>query len=331
MFFSLPQYNIIEKGAISKLKGLLIDLKIEKPLVITSKNLMQYCQYGDIFFDKNIDIDFFQPSLFSNYDGIIGFGGGRILDKARYISYKLKLPFISFASSLSTDAMASSTVSLGGNSIFAKNPNAVIIDLNIINESPKKLSLAGYGDLMAKISANLDWKLAYKEKNDLYNEDISQFASGLAHSMLNFVLDNDFDLKIFNQKLAKFLFFSGLLTSVTKSSRPISGAEHTFEKALLNNKNIKTKALHGEIVGVSTLLFTHLHELENPEIKGMTEKIKTSYKKIGFPTSFKKIGINFDNTLESLLTAHKVRNRYTILRNGLDKQVATDALNRFMK
>ncbi len=346
MNFALLQHNIIEKGASAKLDNILVNLKIKRPLIITDENLVRYCRrQDDIQFSKDIDISLINLSDFSTYDGIIGVGGGVVLDKAHYLSFKLKVPFVSFATSLSTDAMSSSTIP-GSN--FIKTPDAVLIDLDIINNSPKRLSVAGYGELMAKISANLDWKLANKEKGESYDKDISQLASGSAYIMLDFVLNtqkNKFNLLAplnvnvselfnwghFNQKLSKSLFLCGLLTSLTKNSRPISGSEHLFEKALLDNKKIKTSALHlhGEIVGVSTLLFTYLHELENKDIKGTTDKLKTSYKKIGAPTSFKELGIDFEGALQSLLVAHKKSNRYTILRNGLDKDFAANLLKKF--
>lgn len=327
MDFRLPRYNFIESGASAKLSGLLIDLKIKTPLFITDKDLVRYClPNSSILFSKDIDTSLINFSNFKSYDGIIGVGGGAALDKARYISFKLKVPFISFATSLSTDAISSSTTP---NFDFIKTPVAVIIDLDIINNSPKRLSLAGYGDLMSNITANLDWRLANKERNETYDEDISELASGPAYSMLSFVLKNEFNLSNFNQKLSRSLFLSGLSTSLAKNSQPISGSEHLLEKALKSNKKIKISALHGEVVGVSTLLFAYLHELENKEIKGTTDKLKASYKKIGAPISFKELGINFEDVLESLLIAHKMSGRYTILRNGLNKNKAIDLLKKF--
>ncbi|MBA3749662.1 MAG: iron-containing alcohol dehydrogenase, partial [Nitrosopumilus sp.] len=95
---------------------------------------------------------------------IIGIGGGRSIDIGKMTANNLKKPFISIPTSASHDGISSPFVSLRGNSkpysIKVETPIEIIADLNIISNAPYKLFASGCGDLIAKITAIEDWKLA---------------------------------------------------------------------------------------------------------------------------------------------------------------------------
>jgi glycerol-1-phosphate dehydrogenase [NAD(P)+] len=52
------------------------------------------------------------------------------------------------------------------------------------------------------------------------------------------------------------------------------------------------------------------------------ENIKLSLKKVGAPTTGDELGFDNDILIEALSIAHNIRDRYTILRNGLSKKKA---------
>ena len=95
---------------------------------------------------------------------IVGIGGGKALDYAKYTAHLLKLPFISVPTSTSNDGFCSpsSSLTVGGKRKTAKSsiPFGVVIDLDIIKTSPTICFFSGIGDMVSKITALYDWKQA---------------------------------------------------------------------------------------------------------------------------------------------------------------------------
>jgi glycerol-1-phosphate dehydrogenase [NAD(P)+] len=77
--------------------------------------------------------------------------------------------------------------------------------------------------------------------------------------------------------------------------------------------------MHGETVGVGTILMMHLHG-------GDWQAIRTALKEIGAPTTAKELGVPPKKMIEALTTCHTLRpERYTILgESGLTKKAAQD-------
>ena len=52
------------------------------------------------------------------------------------------------------------------------------------------------------------------------------------------------------------------------------------------------------------------------------KKIRMSLKKVNAPTTAKELGFDEDIIVEALTIAHKIRDRWTILRDGLSREEA---------
>ena len=106
--------------------------------------------------------------------------------------------------------------------------------------------------------------------------------------------------------------------AVADSSRPASGAEHKFSHTL--DKIAKTPALHGEQCALGTIVCSYLQG-------GDWETIRSVMKTIGIPTTSKEIGIEPEMLIKALVEAKNIRpERYTILRDGLNRTEAEEAL-----
>ena len=120
-------------------------------------------------------------------DVVVGIGGGKALDFAKYSAHLLRLPFVSVPTSTSNDGFCSPTSSLtvGGRRKTVKSsiPFGVVIDLDIIRNSPPVFFYSGLGDMVSKITALSDWKEAANRKLERY----SDFASMLAYNSLDHV------------------------------------------------------------------------------------------------------------------------------------------------
>jgi len=105
---------------------------------------------------------------------------------------------------------------------------------------------------------------------------------------------------------------------VAGSSRPASGAEHLFSHQL--DRIAPGKAMHGEQVGVGTIIMMHLHG-------GDWLEIRDALQKLGAPTTARQLGISKDKLLQALTTCHTLRpERYTILGEaGINQEAALRA------
>jgi len=186
-------------------------------------------------------------------------GAPRIL-RASFISIQFKLCslaiiIVPIPTSASHDGISSPFVSLRGNSkpysIKVETPIEIIADLNIISNAPYKLLASGCGDLIAKITAIKDWKLARDDTGEYFGE----YAANLAYLGAKMILDiskniikNQIDIQI-TRTIVEGLISSGVAAGIAGSSRPCSGSEHLFSHALEHITNGKS-GLHGERVGI---------------------------------------------------------------------------------
>jgi len=101
---------------------------------------------------------------------------------------------------------------------------------------------------------------------------------------------------------------------VAGSSRPASGSEHLFAHAMM--RICPNKALHGELVGIGTIMMMYLHG-------GSWKRIKRALQTIGAPTTAYDLDIDPEDVITALTLAHKIRKRYTILgETGLTEDAA---------
>jgi glycerol-1-phosphate dehydrogenase [NAD(P)+] len=245
-------------------------------------------------------------------DVIIGIGGGRCIDMGKMTANNLKKPFISMPTSASHDGISSPFVSLRGGdkpySIKVQTPIEIIGDLDLISNAPYRLIASGCGDLIAKITAIKDWELARDEKDEYFGE----YAANLSFLGAKMILDisrkisgNQINLQV-TRTIVEGLISSGVAAGIAGSSRPCSGSEHLFSHAL--EYIVKGECgLHGERVGIGTILMAKLHKLNWKEIK-------TALETLGAPTTAKEIKVDEEEAVQAFFLAKKIRpERYTIL------------------
>ena len=103
--------------------------------------------------------------LQKSFSAIVGVGGGKALDVAKYVAFLARLPYYAVPTSLSNDGFCSpqSSLTVRGHrrSLPAALPHGIIVDTAVCHEAPRLLTLSGIGDLVAKFTAVRDWKLAF--------------------------------------------------------------------------------------------------------------------------------------------------------------------------
>ena len=269
------------------------------------------------------DVDKLQDKIRGELpDFIIGFGGGRSVDIAKMTAFKIGRPFLSVPTSASHDGISSPFVSIRGtekpHSIKANTPIGVVADTHLMLQAPSRLLAGGCGDLVAKITAVKDWELARDEKGEYFGS----YAANLAYMSAEIILGESEKLSRRSQfsirTIVEALISAGVAACIAGSSRPCSGSEHLFSHAVeyVAGPNF---GLHGERVGIGTLIMAKLHGLN-------WEKIAETLENVGAPTKAKQIKLTEDHVVRALTAAQSLRpDRYTILSKvRLDKKSAFD-------
>jgi glycerol-1-phosphate dehydrogenase [NAD(P)+] len=193
-----------------------------------------------------------------SYDAVVGIGGGRTLDVAKYAAGLVGLPMVSVATSLAHDGIASPVASLehdgSKGSYGVQVPIAVVVDLDYVRRCPPEQVRSGIGDALSNLSALADWELASRQRQ----EKVDGLAAALARSGAEALLHRTDDLlsDTFLTALAEGLVLSGLAMAAAGSSRPCSGACHEISHAI--DMLYPGRASHGEQVAVGALFASFL-------------------------------------------------------------------------
>lgn len=204
-------------------------------------------------------------------DYLIAVGSGTICDLTRYCAYEMGIPFVSCPTAASVDGFCSSVAAMTWNgfkkTLTAAAPEIVIADLNIIANAPAFLTKSGFGDMIGKFIALADWKIA----NLLTGEYFCPFIYNMTVDAAKAVIDCAEGIKKGEksafEKLIYGLLMSGLAMQLLGNSRCASGAEHHISHLIEmqpQGLGVASSALHGEKVGVGTLLAAEeYHKLKN--------------------------------------------------------------------
>ena len=256
------------------------------------------------------------------FDAIVGIGGGKTLDMAKYAASMVGLPFVAVATNLSHDGIASPVASLDlhgrKTSIGVHGPIAVIVDLDLVATSPERHTRSGIGDVLSNLNAIADWELSAKHTG----EAIDGLAIALARSGAEALVHrtDKLDDAEFLTTLAEGLFLSGMAMVAAGNSRPCSGACHEISHAL--DSSFDSPGLHGEQVIVGALFASYLRD--DP----LLELLDAACRNYGLPRLPSDLGISDDDFIAAVAEAPTTRpDRYTILEH-LNLSTA-DIENRF--
>ena len=242
-------------------------------------------------------------------EAIVGIGGGKALDFAKYCGHLLKIPFISVPTSSSSGGFCSPNCSLlvdgYRKSVKASIPFGVVIDLDVIKSCPQVYFYAGLGDMMSKITALWDWKKASQKGMARYND----FAALMAYNSLDLLfIKHSFDINSteFQRSLTNSLLISGIAMEIAGTSRPASGSEHLISHAL--DAVSKYPKMHGLQVGVSTYLCALLQN------NSSVENLREVFFKTGFFEFVEQNPFNYHEYVDALRMAPTIKqDYYTIL------------------
>lgn len=239
---------------------------------------------------------------------VLGVGGGRIIDTAKYVGTEESVPYISVPTAPSHDGIASSRATINKEdrrySYEADAPMAIVADIGVISNAPYELIAAGCGDLLSNITAVEDWKLGQSDNNEYY----SDYAAALSVLAAEMVISSADMIKEREERgirnLVKALISAGIAMSIAGSSRPCSGADHQFSHAL--DYIAEEPDNHGIQCAMGALV--------SAEMRGMDySKIKEAMVKLRIPTEVSDTSFSEEEAIRAWNEAGDIRERYTVL------------------
>ncbi|MGE5379490.1 MAG: glycerol dehydrogenase [Methylocystaceae bacterium] len=265
--------------------------------------------YAEYFQDLNIIIDVFggecceeeidktaAKAVSSGCKIIVAFGGGKTVDASKAVAHQLDLPIIIIPTAASTDAPCSAvSVVYEPDGRVKKvlklkaNPQAVIVDTEIVAKAPVRLLVAGMGDALATwFEADSVWRT---RQNNVLGAVPVRTAHALAHLCYDTITEYGV--------LAKEACMAGVVTPaleyVVEANTLLSGvgfesgglgASHAIHNGLTVLHETHNY-LHGEKVAFGLLASLFLTGKSPHTIN----KLYRLFKDIGLPTRLSDIGL----------------------------------------
>lgn len=261
-----------------------------------------------------------------SFDAVVGIGGGRTLDVAKYAAGLTGLPMVSVATNLAHDGIASPVASLehdGRKGSYGVHvPIAVVVDLDYVRRSPPEQLRAGIGDALSNLSALADWELAGRERG----EDVDGLAAAFSRAGAESLLHRTDDLlsDTYLTALAEALVLSGLAMAAAGSSRPCSGACHEISHAV--DALYPSRAPHGAQVAVGALFASFLRQDER------LAALDAALRRYGVARLPADLGLTDEEFAAAVAQAPATRpDRFTVLeRLALDESQIRDRVRDFV-
>lgn len=208
-----------------------------------------------------------------NFPELVSIGSGSLTDLVRYAAFLSKKSYSCIPTAPSVDAYTSTVAPILINGVKqtlkASIPNKILLDFNVLKDSPSILIKAGVADISAKILARTDWILS----NVLHNEYICPFVWKDIENYLkeipniyDSILQKDIDSI---KTLTKAQLISGINMVIIGSSRPASGAEHVISHLIEMSHEDKDELppFHGLTVAIGLYISYKAYKVLMDDIK----------------------------------------------------------------
>jgi glycerol-1-phosphate dehydrogenase [NAD(P)+] len=327
----LPRRIAIGRGLISSAGELFSDFGLESPLVLCDSNTRAIAGNSlmaslsslkpgmEIVKEASVQEARRISSLSAGRGAIVSVGGGSVIDVGKLAAFESGKEFVSVPTALSHDGIVSAAASLteqrGKGSFRASPPGVIIADVDVLSGAPYRMTASGYADVVSNLTSVFDWRLGHEDRGEYFSEysaSLALLSADIAMKSADLIRGRE-ERGI--RRLVQALLSSGISMSLARSSRPASGAEHAFSHAL---DSMGSQALHGEQCGLGSILMACWQGQD-------WERIRSSLRQAGAPTTAGELGLDRETLLKALLEARKIRDRYTILdRKPLDREKALE-------
>ena len=197
-------------------------------------------------------------------DVLLAVGSGTINDLCKYASHQSGRPYAVFptAASMNGYLSANASITCKGHktTLPAHMPRAVICDRTVIAEAPARLSQSGFGDSMARSTAQSDWLLSRLLLSTPYDETPFSLITPLEPELHDAARGIALGDEQATQLLMQTLLLSGLGMTFAGGSYPASQGEHMIAHTHEMLGRTHPPLLHGEEIAVTSLHMAALQD-----------------------------------------------------------------------
>lgn len=292
----------------------LFGLTVMRGMESAGVEILEYREINTTKIDELVEIAF---AIDNRAQAVIGLGGGKVIDAAKYAAFLRKLPFISVPTSASSDGFSSASASLlvegKRTSVPARLAYGIIVDTDVIKSAPEKFIYSGIGDMVSKITSLYDWSYEDSLGCTVQNDFSVMIAKKAVNSFVRTPFASIKD-DLFLKELIDSLAMSGIANEIAGSSAPTSGSEHLISHAL--DKLSEHPELHGVQVGVATYLMSRVQDHR-------WKRVNTVFTETGFWDYVKTLNLKREEYLAAIDMAPSIKPyRHTYLHEGKYRELA---------
>ena len=281
-------------------------------------SVLEYREIDTTRIEELVELAF---SVSNKAQAIVGLGGGKVIDAAKYTAFLRKIPFISVPTSASSDGFSSASASLlvGGKrtSVPARLAYGILVDTDVIKSAPEKFIYSGIGDMVSKIPALYDWVYEDAKGYTVLNDFSMMIAKKAVNSFVRTPFETIHD-DMFLKELIDSLAMSGIANEIAGSSAPTSGSEHLISHAL--DKFSERPQLHGIQVGIASYLMCRVQDHR-------WKRLDTVFTDTGFWDYTVGLGLAREDYLRAVDMAPSIKpHRHTYLHEEAYRELAKKML-----
>jgi glycerol-1-phosphate dehydrogenase [NAD(P)+] len=237
-------------------------------------------------------------------------GSGTITDIARFAAHRTGRDFVSLPTAPSVDAYSSvvAPMLIEGvkRSIDARPPIAVFADPAVLAAAPRPMIAAGFGDMLAKLTADADWRLGELAMGEAYDAAIAARSVAAARACVAAAASIGAAEEAGVMVLVRALVESGTCMALAGNSKPASGAEHQYAHywEMKLYREGRPPILHGLKSGFGTIRAARLWEAVRALSAGEARSRLAAYEPPALEAEMARIRESYGPEAESVAAAH---------------------------
>jgi glycerol-1-phosphate dehydrogenase [NAD(P)+] len=197
-------------------------------------------------------------------DALVAIGSGSVNDITKYVAHLTGRPYAVFGTAPSMNGYTSVSAAITENglkkSLPAGLPKGVFLDLDVMAAAPERLIASGFGDSLARATAQTDWLMAHLLLGTPYRETPFMLLADDEEAMIAAAPALKAGDVAAIELLVRTLVTSGLGMTLCGGSYPASQGEHLIAHYIdMRGENLP-QAYHGEHISVTLLTMVRLQE-----------------------------------------------------------------------
>ena len=325
MYFEMTHPIFPKVGNLLNLKygrGVLEDITRDRNGYLVVADAFAYEKFkhqllGDyrVYVVKDVEVSTLDADMagYEDVSEVVAMGGGMAIDAGKYIAEHLGKKLHSVPTVLSVNAAFCYKSAMRVNNVVTYMgrifPEAIYIDLDIIQGAPKHLNISGASDLLSCITASYDWKLnslvtrSHKFSQEIYDG---------AQELLGLLAENIDHIRAVDDQGVYFLCeayrWVGEHSAVMNHTMWESASEHAMFD---NMERVCKKAfIHGQIIGLTVYFMSLFQGNQHERAVGMLHRL-------GVDITLNGLGITEEQLRAGLSTLRQFTEeeglRYTII------------------